>query len=225
MLKYRNRPSGLFYRGDILKREEKNALAKKRILNAAMDEFSTNGYQGATLNRVWKEKNISKGMIYHYYNDKDEIYLTCVKECFTSLISYLKDYQKISDVSIEDNIQNYFDVRLNFFAENPNYLGIFLDASLNAPDHLKNQIQDIKKEFEDINISILKDILQNVDLRADLSMDSLIESFRIYTNYFNLAFKDMLNKNLSKEDAMKEHEKRIQKQLNIMLYGILERKN
>lgn len=208
-----------------MKREKKSALSKKRILNAAMEEFSTYGYMGASLNRVCQEENISKGMIYHYFKDKDEIYLICVEECYESLISYLKDKQNTEVLPIEKNLRDYFDNRINFFVKNPSYLGIFLDVGLNTPDHLKDQIKDIKRDFEDINIGILKDMLTGVELRNDLSTDSMIENFRIYINYFNLAFKETLDKNLSKEEAIKEHEKKIQEQINIMLYGILERKN
>mgnify|MGYP002539826609 CR=1 FL=1 len=58
-----------------MKREEKNALSRQRILDAAMEEFSRNGYDGASLNTVCAEKGISKGIIYHYFKDKDELYL------------------------------------------------------------------------------------------------------------------------------------------------------
>ena len=39
-----------------MKREEKNALSRQRILDAAMEEFSRNGYDGASLNTVCAEK-------------------------------------------------------------------------------------------------------------------------------------------------------------------------
>ena len=43
-----------------MKREEKNALSRQRILDAAMEEFSAKGYAGASLNTVCGEKGISK---------------------------------------------------------------------------------------------------------------------------------------------------------------------
>lgn len=58
-----NRLAGLFLKGVFMKREEKSALSRQRILEAAMEEFSLKGYEGASLNAVWAEKGISKGII------------------------------------------------------------------------------------------------------------------------------------------------------------------
>ena len=57
-----------------MKREEKNALSRQRILDAAMEEFSRRGYEGASLNTVCAEKGLSKGIIYHY----SAIRTTCI---------------------------------------------------------------------------------------------------------------------------------------------------
>ena len=65
-----------------MKREEKSALARQRILDAAGEEFARKGYEGASLNTVWAEKGISKGIIYHHFRDKKELYLLCVEDCF-----------------------------------------------------------------------------------------------------------------------------------------------
>lgn len=75
-----------------MKREEKNALSRQRILNAAMEEFSGKGYEGASLNTICSEKGISKGIIYHYFKDKNKLYLLCVEECFREVTAYLEEH-------------------------------------------------------------------------------------------------------------------------------------
>lgn len=205
-----------------IKREKKSALSRQRILDAALEEFSHYGYMAASLNRVCQEKDISKGMIYHYFKDKDEIYLICIKDCFEKLTDYIKENYREADLPIEDLLKKYFDTRMEFFSKNPLYLGIFLDLVLNTPDHLRDEILEIRNGFDSLNISIFRSMLENVDLREGLSLDNLVEDFRLYMNFFNLVFKDMLKKEISQEDAFKEHEKRIHRQLEIILYGILK---
>ena len=46
-----------------MNREEKNALSRQRILEAALEEFSQKGYEAASLSNVCAEKGISKGII------------------------------------------------------------------------------------------------------------------------------------------------------------------
>ena len=56
-----------------MNREEKNALSRQRILEAALEEFSQKGYEAASLSNVCAEKGISKGIIYHHFKDKDAL--------------------------------------------------------------------------------------------------------------------------------------------------------
>ena len=72
-----------------MKREEKNQLSKDKILNAAIAEFGVKSYESASLNNICSDHNISKGLIYHYFANKDELYLCCVKACFDALTEFL----------------------------------------------------------------------------------------------------------------------------------------
>ena len=54
-----------------MNREEKNALSRQRILEAALEEFSRKGYEAASLSNVCAEKGIPKGIIYHHFNGKN----------------------------------------------------------------------------------------------------------------------------------------------------------
>ncbi len=46
-----------------------------RIVNAALKEFAQKGYQLASTNEIVKEAEISKGMLFHYFNNKKALYL------------------------------------------------------------------------------------------------------------------------------------------------------
>ena len=72
-----------------MKREEKSAVSRQRILTAAMEEISRKGYEGASLSTLCAEKEISKGLIYHYFSGKDELYLLCVEQCFDAFTACL----------------------------------------------------------------------------------------------------------------------------------------
>ena len=73
-----------------MKREEKNILSRQRSLEAALREFSEKSYDTASMNTICTENNISKGIIYHYFKDKDELYLLCAGECFDKLTACLE---------------------------------------------------------------------------------------------------------------------------------------
>ena len=63
-----------------MKREEKNQQTRRRILDSALDEFSKQGYGASSINAVCATQDISKGIIYHYFKTKDDLFLSCVEE-------------------------------------------------------------------------------------------------------------------------------------------------
>ena len=50
-----------------------------RILNAAMEEFARNGYKNTSTNKIVKQAGISKGLLFHYFSNKKELYLMIVR--------------------------------------------------------------------------------------------------------------------------------------------------
>lgn len=204
-----------------MKREEKHALSRQRILDAALQEFSTRGYDSASLNTVCAENGISKGIIYHYFKDKDELYLYCVSECFGKLTDYLSGIREQMSGSIEHCLQAYFTARLRFFADHPCYLGIFISSALNPPVHLLPAIADARRCFDELNIAVLTALLEGTTLRDGLQVPNLVEDFRMYLDYFNMRFKHALDATHDPEQVLKNHEERCYRQLSILLYGVL----
>lgn len=73
-----------------MKKEEKTGLTKERILLAAMEEFGEKGYAAASLNNICAA-GIPKGLLYHNYENKDALYLACVKQSFSILMNCLQE--------------------------------------------------------------------------------------------------------------------------------------
>lgn len=213
-----------------MNQEQKTALAKQRILEAAMKEFAERGYDGASLNTVCAENGISKGIIYHHFKDKDELYLLCAAECFTAAAHFLQAEITAlntpapgtgSFYSTEQKLQLYFDARLRFFAENPLYQGIFSDTVFNPPAKLETQLSECRKQFDDVNISFLEGLLKNETLRKNISASDAAGDFRAYMDFFNMHFKISAKDKESREQTFFEHEKLCHRQIDILLYGVL----
>jgi AcrR family transcriptional regulator len=47
---------------------------QQAILRAALDEFASHGFNGASLNRIIDAAGISKGSMYYYFDGKEELY-------------------------------------------------------------------------------------------------------------------------------------------------------
>lgn len=201
-----------------MKREEKNQMTKRKIVESALREFSKNGYRGSSVNDICQNGGVSKGIVYHYFDTKEELYLVCVEECFTLLEAFIgKDLINWKG-DTEEGLEEYFRRRDNFFVQNPKYQNIFTEALVYPSTNLKEGIREKIASFENLNKKILRNMIENVDLREGISVDDVIEVFLDYQGYINSTG----NKN-GQENDFHEHEARAKKAISILLYGVVRR--
>ncbi len=203
-----------------MNRDEKNLMTKQKIIDAALQEFSEKRFAEASMNTICSTGKISKGIIYHYFKDKDELYLVCVKACFDNLTGYMEEHMELDSDDMEENLQRYFDVRINFFAENPLYLKIFCSAVITPPAHLATDISDIRKAFDDMNIRILTSLLNQIKLRPGFTVDEVIHTFRLFQDFVNTRYQ-MQTVDYT---GIQQHENQCKRILNLLLYGVADRR-
>lgn len=199
-----------------MKRDEKNLQSKRKILDSAFEEFAQQGYGLSSVNTICMKGSISKGILYHYFKDKDELYLVCVKELFDQLSEHLKNELCNVSGSNIDRLERYFDARLTFFHEHPMYHKLYCDVVIAPPQHLAEAIREVKLVFDELNISVLTDLLQEMKLREDMTIESVVEVFRLYQDFVNARFQ------MESSDVidLEKYEETCKKSLNILLYGV-----
>lgn len=201
-----------------MERSEKSQKMKRKIMDSALAEFSSRGYGASSINTICTAQNLSKGIVYHYFETKDALYLACVDECFHRLTEYIQNNISDTDTSIENQLKNYFRLRTSFFRESPVYRRIFCEAVISPPSHLSTAIQTSKQKFDQLNIQILRNLLSSASLRPDMSIEEVIEVFRQFQDFINARW------HMTDPDghAFAEREESSLKALNILLYGVIQ---
>ena len=203
-----------------MKREEQNQQTRRRILESALAEFSEQGYGASSVNTISNGEGLSKGIIYHYFPTKDDLYLACVEECFQMLTGHLQSHTNMEGQTAEERLEQYFRVRLDFFEQNPQYQRIFCDAVIMPPAHLEASIQEKKAPLDRFNIDSLNRMLEPVSLRSDLSREDVVDTFRQYQDYINARYQMTGSEKID----IRDHEESCRRALRILLYGVVERK-
>lgn len=196
-----------------MKRSEKTELTVSKIMKSAMSEFGANGYVGGSVNNICKS-GINKGLIYHNFKNKDEIYLKCLERSCETLISLIKE-----SVCQLDFLQ-YMNVRISFFKKYPYEARIFFEAILQPQEHLWDEIQKILQPLEEINEKIYRSVVSSVKLRDGITEEEAVEYFRQIQRMFNGYFSSFTCRNMSLDEQITEHEAKLPKLLDFMLYGI-----
>jgi AcrR family transcriptional regulator len=65
---------------------------QRAILTAAADEFAAHGLQAASLNRIIESAGLSKGAMYYYFDDKEDLYLAVLDDAMAVVVAQLGDF-------------------------------------------------------------------------------------------------------------------------------------
>jgi len=134
-----------------------NNLKVRKILNAAFEEFAKFGLDKASLNKILKSAGISKGVFYHYFDDKEELFNFLIY--FTVEIS-MKDLDKRIDWEDDDLIKRICTVsklKLGIIKEYPFLIAFgeqFNELILNTAN--REFIDEWKEKFYTHNINLDK---------------------------------------------------------------------
>lgn len=204
-----------------MKQEEKSKMSYEKILNAAIEEFGTDSYEKTSMNSICKKHSISKGLIYHYFENKDELYLCCVKSCFDELTAFFDLGDFISN-DIKESMNGYMKLRNQFFQQNPKLCRIFFQTILYPPKHLIEQIKVLRKNFDSQNVKWFQRILGNVTLRDSITQERAISYLMLSQEMFNGYLQSKVCENVNFDFLIKEHEVQMLELLDIMIHGIVK---
>lgn len=164
-----------------MKQEDRNRLRREKIMAAALREFGTKSYAEASINAICAEDGISKGIVYYYHKNKENLYLACVSACFQALLDYLtKQMPPMEGRTTEENLNIYFDARLKFLEEYPDYGGMLLHANEYPPHDLREQIKQLRAELDRFNIATLQAALKNEKLRKPVTYNDFGALYDLY---------------------------------------------
>lgn len=203
-----------------MKQEERSSRSRKKILAAAVAAFGARGYSSMSLNDICEQNGISKGLIYHYFDSKDAIFLLCINECFDGLAQCLEKEVSLAEADAETCLQRYFDVRNRFFLENKAYRQLFLDAVLQTPEHLRTEITQARRRLDSVNRALFEAILSRVHLRKNVSLEEAIHFLFGFQEFFNGYFLEDRPSSALPDGLMAVHEAQCRKVLDVMLHGI-----
>lgn len=63
---------------------------RQAILDAALTVFANHGYHSASVSMIAKEAGVSKGLMYNYFESKEQVLLTLVNDLFDTVVELLK---------------------------------------------------------------------------------------------------------------------------------------
>jgi AcrR family transcriptional regulator len=102
---------------------------KRRILDAALEEFSTLGHAGARIDAIAERAKASKPMIYSYFGDKDALYKAALRESYVQIREGERNLNT-DHMTPEEAIRELVRFTMNHFVEKPWFISMLNTENL-----------------------------------------------------------------------------------------------
>jgi len=129
-----------------LSRKEREFQARRtEILNAATRLFARQGYHGTTMSEIAKEAEFSTGSLYNFFENKEELYFTLLKEKIESLEVKVEDIYG-EDGDVEERLRNFITRILDYFHDEQDFFRIFAEQRQSFKTSAKGEFSDMVHE-------------------------------------------------------------------------------
>jgi TetR/AcrR family transcriptional regulator len=109
---------------------------REAILNAAVREFISYGYEGARMQRIADSSKANKAMIYYYYRSKEDIYNEVLREIVTSVIQSLNNIPE-KPQTVREMLSGLIDAYQGFLSRHPDHLKLIQYELIRGGENLK----------------------------------------------------------------------------------------
>ncbi len=117
---------------------------KELILEAALKLFAQNSYHNTTINLIAKEAGVSKGLMYNYFKNKEELVRVLLIDSFNEHLVFIKRFGEIRD---KKDFARFIDMIYAIIRAGKEHMRFYFSIIM-QPDVMKIIEQEIMKTFE-----------------------------------------------------------------------------
>lgn len=194
---------------------------ERAILKAARREFAKAGYEGARVDKVAERSKMSKGLIYHYFGSKDELFIAVLEDIYQELREQNEDLI-LDSFEPEEGIRRLIDHTFTYFAENPEFIVLVHSENLMKAQHAKKS-DTIGRMFGPLNARLSELVDRGVQqglFREDVDITELYISI-VALGYFFLSNRHTLSIVFDRDLFAKDAIPRRQKHMEELILGYL----
>lgn len=120
---------------------------QERIINAALKEFGKKGYKNATTDEIVKEANISKGALFHYFNNKKDLFLFLYDHTLEILMNEFFGKIDLDEKDILKRLRKVLYIEFMLVNKSPDMLDFVKMANFEDSDEVKADLESRNKGY------------------------------------------------------------------------------
>lgn len=120
---------------------------QKQIINAGFRVFSQNGYRKSPVSEIAAEAGISKSLLFHYFKNKQELYLFLWNEGVRLTIEYLREYGCYQQNTFFETLERGIKAKLQIMRCCPDMTSFILKAYYERDEAVRKEVQQSYRDF------------------------------------------------------------------------------
>ena len=171
---------------------------REEIINAALKEFASKGFDDASTNVIAKEAGISKSLMFHYVNNKKDFFLFLYDYCIEIIKKEYFDLVDLNEKDIFERLRQAYLLKVKVLKIYPWIFDFSKVVVFTDSEAVKNELNERKSKLEenslqnfygDIDISKFRD---NLDVEKSKQLiywaiggyaNQILEEIRSDENY------------------------------------------
>jgi TetR/AcrR family transcriptional regulator len=181
---------------------------QERILDAALQEFSRHHFEQASTNQIAKEAKVAKGLLFHYFKSKEELYLAVAQHIIDTNIRLFWDQQRDSPSDLFDRMRVWSVLRIQFAQKHPEMYHFLTMLLAECPPAIKPRAMALLAPLQKRGVEELMKDLDTSRLRRGVSIQQAIEALMLFSagleKKFIAIFSSMPDHGLSMIEAVSQ---------------------
>ena len=112
-------------------------LNRASLLMAASQEFARRGLQGARLEEIAREANITRAMVYYYFGGREGLYLAALEDAYHHIRASERAID-LDGLNPVDAMRRLAQFRIDYYLDNPLMVALIAIENQQRAQHLKN---------------------------------------------------------------------------------------
>jgi TetR/AcrR family transcriptional regulator len=112
------------------------ALAKEKIIKAAIAEFASKGLDGARVDEVARRSGVNKTLLYQYVGNKDRLFTAALEAAYQSIRERQQDFVS-RQMDPEDGVRQLVHLLMSIWVEHQDYGKLLASENFHGGKHVK----------------------------------------------------------------------------------------
>lgn len=168
-----------------------------RIMQAACHAFATHGYAETKTETIAAAAQVSKGLLFHYYGSKQQLYLATVQQAMQTIMTTINP-QFATPKDLVTLVVQGTRYKTEFGRTHPDEMSVMIAAygEINKlPASLQAQLNDSYTSAMAVSRKLISDVIDQMAIRPELDREPIIDLIMGVYNQIFAEFQNHMRQN------------------------------